>query len=234
MLDWLKDNTELLSLLISAAMAVIWLVYLQVILMGFIRQRRPVILITRSAALDGQARCFVTNMGSEAIYVLNLVAELHTEKRKYAAVVTDRVEQKFEDLNRPSERTNQGPLDSGSFFDAGSFHELEMRARNAISHPLNDDDITCLTITVAAATGHASHLAAAWRSFRIEHVDGERRFIPETVLTKQIQRNWRRNKLGRLLAESLNDSESESEGAVEVSSKERTSKGQASDQGRSR
>lgn len=216
-MDWLRDNVEILSLALSAIMALIWLVYLQVFVSQFMRQRRPVIMITRSAALDDEARCFITNMGSEAIYILNLIAELHTKDRSYSAVVTDRVETDFKDLNRPSERTNQGPLESGKFFDAGSFHELEMRARDAIGTPLEERDITCMTITVAAATGHASHLAAAWRSFQVEWRDDRRIFLPTTVLTRQVQTNWKRNKLKRLLAESLTDADGE--GAVEVAGK---------------
>jgi hypothetical protein len=47
----------------------VWLLYLHLFLTSYRRQQETVILIHRGASEDDRARCIVSNMGSEPIYV---------------------------------------------------------------------------------------------------------------------------------------------------------------------
>lgn len=196
-MDWIKDNSEVLQLGLGLVSAVVWLGYLQILYLGFARQRQAVVMIHHGAAEDDRARCTVSNMGTEPIYVMALLAKLTIDGKTVNATVTDREELAFEDLETPISRTTQGPLKSGEYMDVGSFSDLIWRAqqRNGVSDASLTDEIE---VSVVAASGHASKLVVANRTFqRRKDDDGAVHFIPTSVLTKQIRGPWTRRKLLR-------------------------------------
>ena len=60
----------------EAGTALIWVVYLTAFLASYRRQRRPSILITSGAGRGMGAHCFVTNLGLEPVYVLDIILDL--------------------------------------------------------------------------------------------------------------------------------------------------------------
>jgi hypothetical protein len=198
-MEWIKDNAELLRLGLGMISALVWLAYLQILYMGFVRQRQAVIMISHGAAEDERARCIVSNMATEPIYVIAILARLTIGEKTYEASVIDREELNLDTMEDPIKRTNQGPLKSGEYMDIGSFRDLIYRARQKTEIP-DGEPVKEIEITVGAASGHASKLVVARRKFERcvdEHDDVH--FIPTTILTKQIRGHWNQRKLLRQL-----------------------------------
>lgn len=125
MLDWIDQNTELLSLVVSAAMLAVWVAYLHVFLVSYKRQTRSKIVINRGAGIDLDSRCLISNMGSDAIYVESIVASVEAENCDWRCAVTDiEVRGDGEAPADPKKLTHQGPLPSGDYMDIGSYRQL--------------------------------------------------------------------------------------------------------------
>ncbi|MGR3629682.1 MAG: hypothetical protein ACU0BP_10435 [Sulfitobacter sp.] len=92
MLDWIAKNTGTLQVAISPLTGIVWLAYLHILWLNFRRQRQAVILINRSVAQDENAHCFVTNMGAEPIYLMEVMARVVTDEKTYTVKVTEREE----------------------------------------------------------------------------------------------------------------------------------------------
>jgi hypothetical protein len=193
-MDWIRENSDVLQLCLAMLSAAVWLAYLQLLYLGFVRQRQAVIMIHYGAAEDDRARLTVSNMGAEPIYVIAILARITVAGETYDASVIDREELSFEDLDLPIKRTNQGPLKSGEYVDVGSFRDLVWRARQRLGLE-GEDPVQHIEITVGAASGHASQLVVAKRSFRRQEDGGRVVFVPASILTRQIRSNWRRRKV---------------------------------------
>lgn len=203
MLDWIANNSGTLQLVISLLTGIVWLAYLHILWLNFRRQRQSVILINRSIAQDENAHCFVTNMGAEPIYLLEVMARIATDDKTYTVKVTEREEVALEDVDDPLTRTNQSPIKSGDFIDIGSFLELLHRADARIGSEGIFEKVRQMDLTVAAADGHATHLVAARRKFKAEWKDDKPYFVPERVMTHQIRNIFQRRKIGAMLEEQI-------------------------------
>jgi hypothetical protein len=200
MIDFIRQNAEVIQVGLNALMLVVWALYLHLILMNFMRQRHSVILITRGASRGPSARCFVTNMGSEPIYLLAAFVFLDSESASYFAPVTDRDDVHLEDLNNPSEATNQGPLQSGEARDIGDFKTLERRARDKSADDTPPDEATHFTVVVIAASGHSARLVGAYHRYAVEASGDARIYEPRHIVARQI-RNLRWSRWRHLLDE---------------------------------
>lgn len=203
MLDWIAENASTLQVAVTMLTGAIWLAYLHIIWLNFRRQRQSAIMINRSVAQDENAHCFVTNMGAEPIYLIEVMARVVTDEKSYIVKVTEREEIAIEDAEDPLTRTNQGPIKSGAFVDIGSFLDLLKRADARIGTEGLFDTVRQLDLTVAAADGHATHLVAARRKFRAEWQDGKPYFVPETVMTHQIRNIFQRRNISAILEEQI-------------------------------
>lgn len=191
MTDWIAQNSDVLNIGFAAVSAVIWLAYLHLFYRTVSRQRSPMVMIDSAAAEDDQARCIITNMGAEPIYVLAMIVRLRIDETDHHAYIANRYELALEDFDEPSRRSNQGPLKSGEFFDGGSFRDMIRRAGAA-----DDASPEEIEVTLGAASGHASELVIASRTFeRIAQEDGPARYLPTEFLTRQERGRWNRRKL---------------------------------------
>ncbi len=194
-MDWIRQNAEILQLGLGVISAVVWLAYLQILYLGFVRQRQAVIMIGHGAASDDRARCIVTNMGTEPIYVIAVLAKLTIDGKPYKASVIDREELDIEDLEDPLKRTTLGPLKSGAYMDLGSFKDLIWRAQQRLGLA-RDSRVEEIELTVGAASGHATKLVVATRAFRREDgAEGSAVIQPATLLTRQVRGGWHRRKI---------------------------------------
>lgn len=203
-MTWIDDNIAAIQTATAVLTAIVWIVYLQLIVGSLRRQRRSMILIGLGAGQGLAARCFVANMGGEPIYLQYILAQRDVDGSKVETWITDREELSESDLSRPSEATNQGPLDSGGFVDVGSMGDVLWRADRHLGRGRNPDRPVTVTLTVFAATGHSARLAAARRSFRIgrQDPDGAILVVPLETETRQIRsRSFRRRLLRRLRGE---------------------------------
>lgn len=97
-MDWITDNAEIVILGLAALSAVVWIAYLQLFYLSFKRQRESMIMIQRGAVEDDRARFIVTNLGTEPIYIIAVLAEVTIGGERHVASVTDRDEVAFETL----------------------------------------------------------------------------------------------------------------------------------------
>ncbi|KXF78480.1 hypothetical protein ATN84_01400 [Paramesorhizobium deserti] len=214
MLEWISASNRGLTLLVSLAMLIVWLVYLQVFLVGYRRQTRPKIIINYGAGTALDARCFISNMSSEPIYVESIVAGLEAGGQNWSRPVTD-VEPSDggENADDPKKRTYQGPLIPGQYMEIGSFRSL--LARVAHGGESKDEaggervEISALNgpvameILVLADYASEDLLVGARRRFVAFSRDGRWHLHSETVGTEQIRSKRKRRQLEEMLARNL-------------------------------
>ncbi|MFN3579882.1 MAG: hypothetical protein ACK4VV_05355 [Pseudomonas sp.] len=193
MIDWIEANQALLSVCISIATLLVWVIYAQLLYFGFRRQRTPRLIINRGKEKNLDALCIISNMSQEAIYVDYILATLKTSLGNVTMDVTDferAPTEKREDKDGNwqdvavtpvsiRENTRQGPLLSGEFMHIGTFNDVVRRiARQAEipvqgSQPGGDIRFECLTIELIAMYGPEPRPVSASRSFSIntDHED---------------------------------------------------------------
>ncbi len=202
-MDWITDNAEIVNIGLAALSAVIWLAYLQLFYLSFKRQHESTIMINRGAAEDDRARFIVTNLGSEPIYVIAILAEVTIGGERHVASVTDRDEVAFDTLENPLQRTNQGPLKSAEFRDIGGIRDLISRVCRRLKLE-GEADVDEIEVIIAAAAGHARDMIVARRSFERQTDDsGATIYAPTSLLSRQVRTRWNRKKVMRQIDAAL-------------------------------
>lgn len=219
MLDWISQHQELLSLIINLATLLIWLVYAQLLYLGFRRQRRPRLIINRGKKKDINALCIISNMSVESVFIEYIIATLDTSRGQIVMDVTD-FEQQYSDdddlesneeenrkarrvLNDSSvrENTRQGPLGSGDFLHIGTFNDLIARmARDEgieMEHHRPKGDLTLdrLTIRLVGIYGPEDMPVGAERSFTLSDNGVYCSLVPESWDTKRMASMRQRREL---------------------------------------
>lgn len=201
MIEFLSRYSEILNVLLNAAMVIIWVVYLQVFTVNHLRQARAVLHIDLGAAEGARSRCLVTNLSSSAIYVQAIVAELSYEGHRSRTQITDKDELNPEDVDDPLSRTNRGTLQPGATVDIGSLENLVTRARIRLSEDWSSEYVEEVTITVVAIAGQVDRIVAASKTFNAEKVESGIRFSAQRLLTRQVRPRQTREEFSKMLRE---------------------------------
>lgn len=199
MLEWMSENSSLVQAAVGAVTALVWVIYLHIIVLGFRRQQRTEILIHLGGARDLNARILVSNLGFEPIYILEIMLTVWTAKGEQMSSVADRTEIARDNLETPGQATLQGPLKSGDVVDIGSFENLLDRARASRFDELDPPDIRRFEITVAAITAANAGIAAATRRFSIRQNDERICLDAEGLYARQIRGRWQSRQIERQL-----------------------------------
>lgn len=199
MWNWIEANSTVLSVVFSGAYALIWLVYLQVLVGGVLRTRRPLILISRTAGTGHEARLYISNMGAEPIYITSLIADLDCGGTRAEVILTDNTTIADSEGTDGRNGTNEGPLASGAYLDAGGFGGLMDRIDARTPRDISAGTVDRMTLTVVAATGHSARIAGGRRSFRVLRRDDAVIYHPETTRTRQLYGRWQSHRLRRRL-----------------------------------
>jgi hypothetical protein len=172
MWEWVINNHQIVSSVANVAMLFVWIAYLQVFVSSYRRQRRPKILVNRGGGATLDARCLVSNMSAEPIYVESLIATVETADRRWSCPVTELHDAEPKE-SRPDLKllTRQGPLLSGHFVDIGSFRNLiepvlrKGPGSRGDAAPEDPEDLVAFEIKVIAVHGSEDLLAGAVRRF---------------------------------------------------------------------
>ncbi|MEO1820259.1 hypothetical protein [Pseudomonas sp.] len=201
MIEWIKDNQAVVSVGVSIATLLIWIIYAQLLYLGFRRQRTPRMLINRGRKKDLDALCIISNMSQEAIYVEYVLAKLETSRGTVVMDVTE-FEQEVPEEHENSrkqvsiphqelhENTRQGPLLSGEYMHIGTFRDLVLRLAYEAGIPMHgslpdaDIEFTCLTIELIALYGPEPRPVNARRSFYIKSNEDGATLIPTSWNTR--------------------------------------------------
>lgn len=195
MLAWVKANTDLLNLLLNAGMLLVWIAYLQVFLLGYLRQRQPSVLVTRGAGVGLDARCIVGNMSADPVYVMSIIARLSAPSGITAGSVTDLQGSDKDDGAPLSEVTKQGPLLPGHYMQVDTYRHIIARLAGGGSNEGQEGHE--IEITVIAAHGSDDLLIGARRAFRVERRDGQLVLVSLQYATEQIRSRAARRRLQR-------------------------------------
>ena len=197
MLEWIEIHHTALSVLISFAMLIVWVMYLQLFLMTYVRQRRSKIIINKVAGNSQKSHCFISNMSAETIYVIIIRATLRSNEDTWTAYITDFEEISDNSEKRPADMTYQGPMGTGAFYDLGSFESIISCVLSRTKAPkdiLQHDDFS-MEIKVLGFYGSEKLPVAAFRDFTYEI--GEIR--PATPQTYQVRSLLKRRQIAHEL-----------------------------------
>ncbi|MGO4573297.1 hypothetical protein [Microvirga sp. 2TAF3] len=197
MWNWIAGNHQVISALASIAMLFVWIAYLQVFVSSYRRQKRSNILINRGAGSGLEARCLISNMSAEAIYIESLIVTVETSEGRWNRPVTEVLEGRS-DLDL---KTRQGPLQAGRFVDIGSFQSLVEPAlqrdagpRGAVASDVLEN-LVAIEIKVIAAHGSEDLLTGATRWFDLIRREDRLLLRGHAVGTRQIRSRKGREKL---------------------------------------
>lgn len=220
MIEFIRAHHQALSTSASLFTAAIWLVYLNLFYASMRRSRRPEILLSRSAGSGCGARLFIANMGAEPIYVTAIIADYEAGGERGTAYITRNDIIRSEDLETPRAATNEGPLGSGDYLDAGSFADLMTRIEMHGNNQVASETIERLTLTVAAETGYSGTTSAGSKAYNVIREGDEVVFHPEKITTQQL-RGWiaRRRLHKRLEAEMRDAVSSQTSGPSKIPSR---------------
>ena len=197
MWNWIATNHQVISALANIAMLVVWIAYLQVFVSSYRRQKRSNILINRGAGSGLEARCLISNMSAEAIYIESVIATVATAEGRWSRPVTEMLEGRS-DLDL---KTRQGPLQAGRFIDIGSFQSLiepvlqeETELRGTVA-PDIIENVIAFEIKVIAVHGSEDLLTGATRRFDLIRREDRHRLSGHAVGTHQIRSRRNRERL---------------------------------------
>lgn len=196
---WLAENSAMVQAITAIITALVWIVYLQILVSGFRRQRRSIILIHGAGNDNLDPRIFVTNLGLENIYVLEILMEVTRKGDRQERSVTDRTEVAADALATPSDASLQGPLASGAWIDIGSIDDLLKRLHRGDDVSAHDR-IHEIGITVAAVSPTATGIVAARMDFTVLPEAGGLRLLPKRLHATQIRSAFRRRQVAARLA----------------------------------
>jgi len=205
-LAWLVEYAPLISAVMSGVTATIWIVYLNVFLSSYRRQHRPSILITAAGGKGMNAHCFVTNLGLEPVFLLDLILDVTLQDgRTFRAIIPERNERHAEGNDDDARAaTNIGPLGSAEEKDVGRFRTLIARACAENPDMREDMPFSCLEITVVCVTASRAALYGASRRYVIsrDHA-GSTILRPTTITARQIDGWFARRAIARELRKEL-------------------------------
>ncbi|NKQ12692.1 hypothetical protein [Pseudomonas sp. SST3] len=215
MIEWLKNNHQLISLAISASTLLVWVFYAQLLLLNFRRQRKPSLIINRGAGKGLSSLCLISNMSAEPMFINQLVVSIGTSKGPLELDVTD-IRQSIDDEDGASpdlpiyQTTHQGPLRSGDFIHIGTFQGM---LRSVAEHhgieldghrPVGEWQFHTLEIRAVAFYGPERHPLGVLRRFRLDdRGEPDCVLLPESPFTHQLLSRRERRKVRRWLTESL-------------------------------
>lgn len=203
MWQWVMDNSAGLGVVVSIGTMVIWVAYFQILLSSYTRQRRTRILINRGAGRGTEARCLISNMGAEPLYVMSILATLSRGDSRMTAAITDLDHHEVDAVSDSREGTNQGPLESGDFMDIGTFSALMARCARACGEDAEslESRFDGFELLIIAAYGADDLSVGARRVFRLCAGDQGKVLDPVGISTDQLRRRGQRRRLERLLEE---------------------------------
>ncbi|MBU2874739.1 hypothetical protein [Marinobacter salexigens] len=215
MYKWIAEHHQVLSVFASFGSLVIWLVYAQLLYLGFRRQRSPRLIINRGRNKDINALCLISNMSAESVFIEYIIAKLETSEGEITMDVTDfeREYSEGDDDDRPSlnvrENTRQGPIESGGFLHIGTFCELIHRLTRDENLKVVDGmpqgklEFTRLTLSLIGIYGPENMPIGAERSFDLNVSENRLGLKPASWDTEQLASIRQRRKL-RKTVEQLN------------------------------
>lgn len=183
-MTWFADHSSLIQTLTAIATALIWAVYLQMLLSGVLRQRRPTLSINRGSGEGLEAQIILSNLGYEPIYVQDVLVALGVDgegTRTY--YVTDRRELSAKQAGEGLGGTTQGPMKMGGYISLGTVQGILSRAASNY----DSDRLPGLNEITFIILGTGQKPGGARKSYRVTRDRGEvQHLIPNRLDTERL------------------------------------------------
>ncbi|KFF48012.1 hypothetical protein GY26_17035 [Gammaproteobacteria bacterium MFB021] len=193
-MEWFAQNSRAITAVSSLFTLFVWIFYAQILYRNFARTRRPRIIINRGHGNGLGARCLISNMSSEPIFLEHVIVSLHTSEGWLTKDLIDEEVNYLREAESDSQHvSSQGPMLSGSFSHIGTFraiiqqicrgHDIDF----AQGHTSNGAKLHHLDVRVVAIYGSEDHPIGAARRFRMEQEgDGDACvLVPVSIDTKR-------------------------------------------------
>lgn len=196
-MQWISQNSQWLSVLINAGMLLVWMFYAQLLLSNYRRGRRAKLIIDQGTGRGLNSLCLVANMSSEAVFIQVVVAALYNKEDRISRDITDvKVRAREEDagaqegVHGKQAQTIQGPLQSGSYLDLGTFGEIidsvVNKRRGSQDHELEHyADQYSLEITMITTFGPENQPIGSRRCFEFTRSETGEQLVRATTIDTQ-------------------------------------------------
>lgn len=209
MMDWISQNSSAITALTSLCTLLVWLFYAQLLYLNFKRQRQPKIIINRGFGRTLQARCVISNMSPEPIFIEHIIAILHTDQGAISRDLIDFEEStaKEGEVSRLVETTRQGPMLSGSYNHIGSFRDIIDRVLRFHGLPSEDFRTTdgrtlqAIELRVIAVYGSEDSPVGASRTFALTMSSEGEVLVPTRLDTRRYASRPKRREVHRWMRE---------------------------------
>lgn len=184
----------------SVLMAIIWIVYLQLVLRQHRRASRPYLIIHHAHENGLNALCMFVNMSKEPVHLECVVAETQGKqgRRRFHVVDYDRLTS--DDRNVQS-RLRQGPIEPGGYLILGSFRDIMLGRRSESEEEGGDvpraesalASVEKLSLSVAVVHGPSQSHIGASRLFVVEKKEEGIMIRAQSIHTEQLV-HWRKRR----------------------------------------
>lgn len=199
MIEWISAHSSFLQFLTSLFTLAVWMFYAQLLLGGYLRQRRPKVALNQVMALSTKGRFLISNMSAEGIHIESLQVWLHSKEGIQRCTVTEmEVDSEGQLTDSIARGTLQGPLPPSRYIDAGELTTFVRRAQASLLDDsarslcaAGDCDYT-LELLVLYVYSSQPGIMGARRTFNFDD-DGNAR--PNHVETQQLTSFRERKKM---------------------------------------
>lgn len=170
MFDFISQNASAISAVANVIMVLVWVTYLHLLLISFMRQRRSSLIVSSSVSPDDKPTAFVSNMSEGRFHIQNVAAAVRVNGKLYRGDVTEPTADNHE-------TSFQRPLADGQSLDLGPFEKLlervEATQSDLPSNLLEKFGELDLYIIIIGIHGASRKAVAARRGFRLHLEDGK-------------------------------------------------------------
>lgn len=199
MFTWLSENASAIQAIAAVASAVVWLVYLQILVGGIRRNKRAWLSINQGAGDGLNAHVLISNLSNEPVYLRDILMSVKDGETTKRAFITERAEYSREDLDDALSGTLQGPLQGGDYRSLGELREIFSRAGMS-SEP---EDVEKIDEIEFVAFGATHTTAGACKRYRLtQDKNGNTKIEPTRMQTRRLSR-WRCRRIARRAAKQV-------------------------------
>lgn len=204
MLEWLRQNSQLVSTLVYMLLLVVWIFYANLLYLSHRRQRTPLVYIHAQGA-GPESTCFVSNLSAEPVHIECIALVLELDGKQVVQKITDyaRITPERDDHTAIQDVLKQGPVLPGYFLTLGTFDALLRRvihapagntgAERAQSDARFEEFVANLGVVEIRAVflhGHFKQPLGAARRFEVRMGDEGLAVRPTAPETRQLS-GWR-------------------------------------------
>jgi hypothetical protein len=209
-MGWLQENAELVSAMATVLMTIAWVTYAQFGIVTYIKQRKPRIVIDKTAENTINTRFVVVNLSELPIYISGILVVVRRGEEEFVHKIenyqrgtTDDGEE-LDQVEYAESQLRHGTLDVGQLFMMGSSKEtlswLLTDDAEDLEEPRGDRlrralwEVDEFEFRVVAMAGNDDRPVASSRRFGIEHDedDQEIQIKPLDDYTQQYSSIWSR------------------------------------------